>query len=101
MLFYLFTTIAGLITTYLSFVTGYYTSSIGVFVFTLAICLSLSSIRQLIRTSYLTYIEYIQYRRVKKQYERMKKREQSFQIAYPNRDSSTPLAFSGTDQHDK
>jgi len=87
-LFYLFTTIAGLITTYLSFVTGFYTGSIGVFVFTLAICLSLSSIRQLIRTSYLTYIEYIQHR-------------QSYQIAYPDRDSSTPLAFSATDQHDK
>lgn len=101
MLFYLFTTIAGLITTYLSFVTGYYTSSIGVFVFTLAICLSLSSIRQLIRTSYLTYIEYIQQRRVKKQYERMKKRELSYQVSYPQQDSSTPLAFSATEQHDK
>jgi uncharacterized protein involved in cysteine biosynthesis len=100
-LFYLCTTIAGLISTDLSFFTGYYPSSMGVFVFTLAICLSLSSIRQLLRTSYLTYIEYIQYRRVKNQYERMKKREQSYQIAYPNRDSSTPLAFSGTDQHDK
>lgn len=101
MLFYLFTTIAGLITTYLSFVTGFYTGSIGVFVFTFAICLSLSSIRQLIRTSYLAYIEYIQHRRVQKQYERMKKREQSYQISYPDRDSSTPLAFSATDQHDK
>ncbi|WP_026829158.1 hypothetical protein [Exiguobacterium artemiae] len=101
MWFYLFTTFTGLISTYLSYTSGYYTDSIGVFVFTLAICLSLSSFRQLLRTSHQSYHEYVQHRRVKKQYERMKKREQSYQLSYDQRESIPPLALSATEQHDK
>ncbi|ASI34589.1 MULTISPECIES: hypothetical protein [Exiguobacterium] len=101
MYFYLFTTLTGLISTYLSFITGYYTDSVGIFVFTLSICLSLSSFRQLIRTTYHGYHEYMQYRRVKKQLERMKKREHSYQLSYEQNDTVASLALSTTEQHDK
>lgn len=101
MSFYLFTTLAGLISTYLSFTSGYYTDSIGIFVFTLSICLSLSSFRQLLRTSYHAYHEHMQHRRVKKQLDRMQKREQSYHLSYDQQETIAPLALSGAEQHDK
>ncbi|WP_114570736.1 hypothetical protein [Exiguobacterium flavidum] len=102
MVFYLCTTLAGAVSVYLSFQSGYYTDSVGVFVFTLAICLTLSSLRQLLRTSYHTYSDFSDERRVQRQLKRMIEREHSFKAIYEDKEASSPsLAFQSAEPHDK